>query len=133
MARMPRLSPRPFFSKQCIIYAHGILTFARLLNLFFLLLDPDSIPEIPTSSTVSAKELMPTETTLRKDVVPVPLATSLPPKYSMYNMSSAAGRHGSLSLSNDHRNDLKDALLADLKIEENFSSEIYQRKTDLTA
>ncbi|WCJ33667.1 hypothetical protein M5689_015018 [Euphorbia peplus] len=81
---------------------------------------PDSIPEIPTSSTVSAKELMPTETTLRKDVVPVPPATSLPPKYSMYNMSSAAGRHGSLSLSNDHRNDLKDALLGDLKIEDDF-------------
>ncbi|XP_065855741.1 protein OBERON 3 [Euphorbia lathyris] len=76
---------------------------------------PESIPDIP-ASTVSAKELMPTETSLRKDVAPVPPATSLPPKYSIYNMSSSSGRHDSVV----QRNDLKAALLGGLKMEDEF-------------
>ncbi|EEF34853.1 protein binding protein, putative [Ricinus communis] len=78
----------------------------------------DDIADLPASG-VSAKELMPTEPSLRKDVATIPPATSLPPKYAIYNTSSSGGKRDSLS--NDlHRNDLKAAFLSDLKIEDEF-------------
>ncbi|KAF2305691.1 hypothetical protein GH714_007587 [Hevea brasiliensis] len=67
----------------------------------------DSISDFPASS-VSAKELMPTEASLRKDDAPLPPAT-LPPKYAFYNMNSSSGRRDSLN--DHHRNNLKAALL----------------------
>ncbi|KDP38165.1 hypothetical protein JCGZ_04808 [Jatropha curcas] len=78
----------------------------------------DSISDFPASG-VSAKELMPTEASLRKDMASIPPATSLPPKYAIYNMSSSSCQRDPLS--NDlHRNDVKAALLSDLKIEDEF-------------
>ena len=71
------------------------------------------------ASGVSAKELMPTEASLRKDAVPMLSAPSLPPKYTIDNMGSSSGRRDSLP--NDlHRNNIKAALLDDLKIGSEF-------------
>ncbi|KAJ6689506.1 hypothetical protein OIU85_005872 [Salix viminalis] len=73
------------------------------------------MPDFPASG-VSAKELMPTEATLRKDAVPMLPATSLTPKYTIYNTGSSSGRRDSLP--NDlHRKDLKASLLDKLKQE----------------
>jgi hypothetical protein len=81
-------------------------------------LDADGMSDFPASG-VSAKELMPTEATLRKDAVPMLPATSLNPKYAIYNMGSSSGRRDSLP--NDlHRNDLKASLLDVLKLENEF-------------
>lgn len=81
-------------------------------------LGADSISDFPASG-MSAKELMPTEASLRKDNASIPAATSLHPKYALYNMSSSSDRRDSLS--NDlHRNNIKAALLGDLKINDEF-------------
>ncbi|XP_050232579.1 protein OBERON 3 [Mercurialis annua] len=78
----------------------------------------DSLSDFPAPG-LSAKEMMPTETSLRKGMATLSPATSLPPKYAMYNISSAGGRRDSIS--NDlQRNDLKAALLGDLKMEDEF-------------
>ncbi|KAL3582325.1 hypothetical protein D5086_016657 [Populus alba] len=78
----------------------------------------DGMSDFPASG-VSAKELMPTEATLGKDAVPMLPATSLTPKYTIYNMGSSSGRRDSLP--NDlHRNDLKASLLDVLKLENEF-------------
>jgi hypothetical protein len=93
----------------------------RNSNRIFLLLgflDADGMSDFPASG-VSAKELMPTEATHRKDAVPMLPATSLTPKYAIYNMGSSSGRRDSLP--NDlHRNNIKAALLDDLKIGSEF-------------
>ncbi|KAJ4850222.1 hypothetical protein Tsubulata_033544 [Turnera subulata] len=82
------------------------------------LLDADSVPDFAVSG-LSAKELMPTETSLRKETASIPPSTSLLPKYTIYNnTSSSSGRRESVS--NDHRNDLKAALLGDIKMEDEF-------------
>ncbi|KAG6759476.1 hypothetical protein POTOM_035954 [Populus tomentosa] len=78
----------------------------------------DSMSDFPASG-VSAKELMPREASLRKDAVPMLSAPSLPPKYTIDNMGSSSGRRDSLP--NDlHRNNIKAALLDDLKIGSEF-------------
>ncbi|KAJ9153008.1 hypothetical protein P3X46_026500 [Hevea brasiliensis] len=78
----------------------------------------DGISDFPASG-VSAKELMPTEVSLRKDDAPILPSTSLPQKYALYNMSSSSGRRDSRS--NDiHQNELRAALLGDLKINDEF-------------
>ncbi|CAK7326849.1 unnamed protein product [Dovyalis caffra] len=78
----------------------------------------DSMSDFPASG-VSAKELMPTESSLRKDAVAMLPATSLPPKYTIYNIGSSSGRRDSVP--NDrHRNDLQAALLDDLKVGSEF-------------
>ena len=82
------------------------------------ILDADNMSDFPASG-VSAKELMPTEASLRKDAVPMLSAPSLPPKYTIDNMGSSSGRRDSLP--NDlHRNNIKAALLDDLKIGSEF-------------
>lgn len=53
---------------------------------------------------------MPSQASLRKDMIPLPQSTSLPAKYAAYNIISSIRRD---SLSNElHRNDLKASLLS---------------------
>ncbi|KAG5240553.1 protein OBERON [Salix suchowensis] len=88
----------------------------------------DGMPDFPASG-VSAKELMPTEATLRKDAVPMLPATSLTPKYTIYNTGSSSGRRDSLP--NDlHRKDLKASLLDVLKLENEFQFGKLSRNDD---
>ncbi|KAH7570828.1 hypothetical protein ACOSP7_019288 [Xanthoceras sorbifolium] len=74
----------------------------------------DTMSDYPASGAL-LNDLMATQASLKKDATPIPPASSLPPKYSMYNTSSSSGRHSSLS--NDlHQKDL----IADMKIEDEF-------------
>ncbi|XP_044494352.1 protein OBERON 3-like isoform X2 [Mangifera indica] len=63
------------------------------------------------SSTLN--DLMAAQASLRKDRTPIPPATSLPPKYTMHNITSSSGRRDSNGLCQ------KD-LMSDLKIEDDF-------------
>lgn len=63
------------------------------------------------SSTLN--DLMVAQASLKKDRTPIPPATSLPQKYTMYNITSSSGRRDSNGLCQ------KD-LMSDLKIEDDF-------------
>ncbi|KAJ8760879.1 hypothetical protein K2173_021917 [Erythroxylum novogranatense] len=72
-----------------------------------------------TASSVPVKELLPSEASLSKDTLPALPATSLPPKYAIYSMNCSSGRHNSLP-SDSRRTNFKEAVLGDLKIEDEF-------------
>lgn len=71
--------------------------------------------EYPASGA-SLNDLMVTQASLKKDVTPIPPASSLPPKYNIYNVvNSSSGQHDSLS------NDLhKKGAMGGLKLEDEF-------------
>ncbi|KAI9168797.1 hypothetical protein LWI28_002080 [Acer negundo] len=76
----------------------------------------DNMPDYLASGAL-LNDLMATQASLKKDATSIPPpASSLPPKYSIYNMSSSSGRHSSLS-SDLHQKDLRGG---DLKIEDDF-------------
>ncbi|KAK1552624.1 hypothetical protein Q3G72_020511 [Acer saccharum] len=76
----------------------------------------DNMPDYPASGAL-LNDLMATQASLKKDATSIPPpASSLPPKYSIYNMSSSSGRHSSLS-SDLHQKNLRGG---DLKIEDDF-------------
>lgn len=75
----------------------------------FSVIDTDGASEFPASG-ISSKELVPSQASLRKDVIPLPQSASLPAKYTSYNISSSIQRD---LLSNElHRNDLKASLMS---------------------
>lgn len=75
----------------------------------FGVLDSDSLSDYNALGT-SLDDLV-TQASVQKDATPIPPATSLPPKYTIYNMTSSSGRQDSMS------NDLfKKDLIGDLKV-----------------
>lgn len=74
--------------------------------------------DFPASGVVS-KDLVAAQAILRKEATPLPQSTSLPHKYSGYNMSSSSIRNDLLS--NDLRqSDRKPSIISELTTEDDF-------------
>lgn len=86
----------------------SVVQFYNDLNIsLFGYIDADTMPDYPSAAGGATRnDLMAAQASLKKEAAtPIPAASSLPPKYSIYNLSSSSGRHSSLS-TDHHQKDL---------------------------
>ncbi|XP_062172127.1 protein OBERON 3 isoform X2 [Alnus glutinosa] len=82
--------------------------------------------DFPASGVVS-KDLVATQAILRKEATPLPQSTSLPHKYSGYNMSSSS-IHNDLLLNDLRQRDRKPSIISELTTEDDFQFRALPKK-----